>query len=154
MTMSCDDAGTTPVRRLEVFTGAGRRRDWSDEAKAAIVEESYAGSACVSAVARRYALMPSQLFTWRREARQAAEAAALVPPTASAREPFFVPAVIEPHRSPVAPRPVRGRRKRRARRAQEAAAVELEIDGVAVKIARGADAGVIAAVIDALKTTR
>lgn len=33
-------------------------------------------------------------------------------------------------------------------------AVELEIDGVAVKIARGADAGVIAAVIDALKTPR
>jgi transposase len=29
--------------------------------------------------------------------------------------------------------------------------VELEIDGVAVKIARGADAGVITAVIDALK---
>jgi len=29
--------------------------------------------------------------------------------------------------------------------------VELEIDGVAVKIARGAEAGVIAAVIDALK---
>ena len=34
------------------------------------------------------------------------------------------------------------------------AAVELEIDGVAVKIGRGADAGVIAAVIEALKATR
>lgn len=31
---------------------------------------------------------------------------------------------------------------------------ELVIDGVAVKIARGADAGVIAAVIDASKTVR
>lgn len=152
--MSCDDAGTTPVRRLEVFTGAGHRREWSDEAKAAIIEESYAGVASVSAVARRYALMPSQLFTWRRDARRAAEAAAIVPRTAPAREPFFVPAVIEPHGLAVAPAPVRGRRKRRPRRAQEAAAVELEIDGVAVKIARGADAGVIAAVIDALKTAR
>ena len=32
--------------------------------------------------------------------------------------------------------------------------VELEIDGVAVKIGRGADADVIAAVIDALKVSR
>lgn len=38
-----------------------------------------------------------------------------------------------------------------ARRAASTA-VELEIDGMAVKIARGADAGVIAAVLDALKT--
>ena len=28
---------TEPVRRLEVFTGAGRRRKWSDEDKARIV---------------------------------------------------------------------------------------------------------------------
>ena len=32
--------------------------------------------------------------------------------------------------------------------------VELEIDGVAVKIGRGAGAGVIAAVIDAFKVSR
>ena len=30
-----------PVRRLEVFTGAGRRRAWSAEQKARIVTESY-----------------------------------------------------------------------------------------------------------------
>ena len=27
----------TPVRRIEVFTGSGRRRSWSAEEKAAIV---------------------------------------------------------------------------------------------------------------------
>jgi transposase len=32
--------------------------------------------------------------------------------------------------------------------------VELEIDGVAVRIARGTDKGLIAAVIEALKATR
>jgi transposase len=32
--------------------------------------------------------------------------------------------------------------------------VELEINGVAVKISRGADAGVIGAVIEALRATR
>ena len=31
-----------PVRRIEVFTGAGRRRRWPAEEKAAIVAESYA----------------------------------------------------------------------------------------------------------------
>lgn len=30
-----------PVRRFEVFTGSGRRREWSDERKAEIVAESY-----------------------------------------------------------------------------------------------------------------
>lgn len=29
-----------PVRRLEILTGAGRRRDWSAEEKARIVAES------------------------------------------------------------------------------------------------------------------
>lgn len=148
--MSCDDAGTKPVRRLEVFTGAGCRRDWSDEVKAAIVAESYAGIESISAVARRHALMPSQLFTWRRQARRAA-AAAVVPSSASM--PLFVPAVIEPRMTPSTPGVEPVSRKRRVRGGREAA-VELEIDGVAVKIARGADAGVIAAVIDALKASR
>jgi transposase len=153
MTMSCDDAGTKPVRRLEVFTGAGHRREWSDDARAAIIAESYSGAESVSAVARRHALAPSQLFTWRRELRRAAQAAG-IGAVASEPEPFFVPAVIDTQSTPVTPGRTPVARKRRIRRAREAAAVELEIDGVAVKIARGADAGVIAAVIDALKTAR
>lgn len=137
--MSCDDAGTKPVR-FEIFTGAGRRREWSDETKARIMAESYAGCESVSAVARRHGLCPSQLFTWRREARKAMEAV-----------PVFVPAIIEP--VPVANAPARPVRPR-ARRARADGMVELEIDGVAVKIGRGADADVIAAVIDALKVAR
>lgn len=38
--MSCADAGSSPVRRFEVFTGAGGRRSWTREEKAAIVAES------------------------------------------------------------------------------------------------------------------
>lgn len=30
-----------PVRRLEIFTGSGRRREWRPEEKARIVAESY-----------------------------------------------------------------------------------------------------------------
>lgn len=42
-----------PARRLEIFTGAGRRRAWSADQKAAIVAGSLGGAASVSAVARR-----------------------------------------------------------------------------------------------------
>ena len=147
--MSYAEAGSSGVRRFEVFTGAGGRRKWTREEKAAIIAESYAGVESVCAVANRHGLRHTQLFTWRREMRRAAEAAGVTLPMAIAPEPLFVPAVIEPE--PVAvPKPAP--KKRRSRRVRpEAAAVELTIDGVAVKIARGADAVVIAAVIDALK---
>jgi transposase-like protein len=59
-----------PVRRLEVFTGSGRRRAWGAEQKARIVAETYGSGETVSAVARRHGLTPRQLFGWRRLARQ------------------------------------------------------------------------------------
>jgi transposase len=61
-----------PVRRLEVFTGSGRRRAWTAEQKAQIVAETYAGGESVSALARRHGLTPQQLFAWRRAAREQA----------------------------------------------------------------------------------
>ena len=45
-------------------------------------------------------------------------------------------------------------RRSQKRGRSQVSAVELEIDGLPVKISRGADAGVIAAVIEALKATR
>lgn len=42
---------TEPVRRLEILTGAGRRREWSAEEKARIVAESYHPGETVCAVA-------------------------------------------------------------------------------------------------------
>ncbi len=100
MTMSCDDTGTRTVRRFEVFTGAGHRREWSDETRTAIIAESYSGVESVSAVARRHALAPSQLFTWRREFRRATQAADMGAAAAAEPEPFFVPAVLDPRSSP------------------------------------------------------
>jgi transposase len=71
-------------RRIEVITGVGRHRRWTDEEKAWIVAESLDPATTVSAVARRYGLHASQLFVWRQ--RLAAPAA---------REaPAFVPVVI------------------------------------------------------------
>jgi len=58
------------VRRLEVFTGSGRRRAWTPEQKARILAESYESGDEVSAVARRHGMTPQQLFGWRRDARR------------------------------------------------------------------------------------
>jgi len=63
--MSKADGGT--ARRIELFTGAGHRRIWTADEKAAIIAESYSGAVSVCATARRHGLTPTQLFTWRRE---------------------------------------------------------------------------------------
>jgi transposase len=61
-----------PVRRLEIFTGSGRRRVWTSEQKAEILAESYESGDKVSTVARRHGLTPQQLFGWRRNAQRRA----------------------------------------------------------------------------------
>src|SRR5215203_5715937 len=58
------------ARRIEVFTGAGRRRNWPADERASIVAESYAPGRTVCGVARRHGLTPAQLFAWRRLARR------------------------------------------------------------------------------------
>jgi transposase len=150
MIISGDDPVSRGAQRFEVFTGAGKRREWPPEVKASIVAECYSGREGVIAVARRHGLAPSQVYAWRRDLRRRLEAEGIVLPSAAPEAPAFVPAVIEPS---VTPDSVPVRRARRRRRAK-GAAVELEIDGVAVKISHGADAGMIAAVIEALKAQR
>lgn len=130
-----------PVRRIEVFTGAGRRRSWSAAEKAAIVAESYGAGDTVCAVARRHGLTPQQLFAWRRLARQSA----MVSPA------MFVPAVVEttepdPAATFVAPRRTRRRRSR-------SDGIELEIAGVEVRVGADAKPRTIEAVIRALKAS-
>lgn len=129
-----------PVRRFEVFTGAGRRRDWSAEDKARIVAESFEPGETVSAVARRHALSPQQLFTWRREIRKAAEAM-----------PAFVPAVATPEPTFAPKRPAPRLRSKRRTRQRRAAAIEIDVAGVRVTIENGASPATIAAVLGALK---
>ncbi len=154
MMMPYDDASAIPggEARIEVFTAKARRRPWSDEDKARIVAESYADDAgTVSAVARRNGICPSQLFTWRRELRT---------PVPSADAPLFVPAVVE-EPVPLASLPERrsrpqhpARRRHRSPRSQGAAPIEVSMDGISVRIGRGADAALITAVLDALKGNR
>lgn len=133
-----------PVRRMELFTGQGRRRTWAAEDKAAIVAESYLDGESVCGVARRHGLTPQQLFTWRRDARKAAEVL-----------PAFVPAVIAPEPVAADPGPAKPPRRRARRRTsrRRAGAIALDVAGVRVTIENGASPDTIAAVISALRAS-
>ena len=138
-----DNAITKPVHRLEVFTGAGRRRTWSAEDKARIVAEIVASGGSVSAVARRHGLSPQQLFGWRRELQESQAG------LSHAEELQFVPAVLDEAPSS---RPVRRQRGMPLRQVEPGAGmIEVEIDGVTVRVGHGADAKTVTAVLRALK---
>jgi transposase len=135
----------TPVRRLEVITGTGRRRQFTEDFKARVVEETLAAGAVASEVARRHGLSPQQVFTWRRQARQ------VVPQPTESEAPTFVPAVVE---TALPSRPERKRQRQRTHRVDRTSgSIEVEIGGVTVRIGYGADTKTIAAVLRALKAS-
>jgi transposase len=97
----------------------------------------------VCGVARRHGLTPAQLFAWRRLARRAR----LPVPEPPVR---FVPAVVEavpglPPPPAAQPRP--------ARRRGPVTGIEVEMDGLVVRIGSGASPQAIGAVIRALRAT-
>ena len=143
------------ARRIEIFTGAGRRRAWPESVKAAIVAESKIAGASVCAVARRHGLTPQQLFAWRRQARRYTTAEAA--PTAL----DFVPVVGETREvSTALPKKKRKRRKlgpvamSAPRSAEGAVSVEIEIGGAVIRVRQGADERTVAAVLEAMKIAR
>jgi transposase len=131
---------TEPVRRLEVFTGAGRRRTWRDQDKARIVAEIATSGDSVCAVARRHGLSPQQLFGWRRQLRESEAGGS------DADGLQFVPAVVD-----VGSSAVPQRRVPRGKVDASAGAIEVEIDGVTIRVGRGADAKTLMTVLLALK---
>jgi transposase len=133
------------LHRLEVITGTGRRRRFSDDDKARIIEETLVPGAVVSEIARRHGLSPQQLFGWRRQARQPASA------STETSGPLFVPALVE---ATLPERAVRRRgRNRPLDEDRVAGIIEVEIGSVTVRVGRGADASTVMAVIRALKAS-
>jgi transposase len=133
------------LHRLEVITGTGRRRRFSDDDKARIIEETLVPGAVVSEIARRHGLSPQQLFGWRRQARQPASA------STETSGPLFVPALVE---ATLPERAVRRRgRNRPLDEDRVAGIIEVEIGSVTVRVGRGADARTVTAVIRALKAS-
>jgi transposase len=113
------------VRRVEVITGTGATAAVLSGPKARIVEETLARGAVVSEVVRRHGLMPQQLFTWRRLARQPLMSEPTPEP------PMFVPAVIGTSSPPSEPRRSRRRARNVAQAVDSPGMIEMEIDGVA-----------------------
>jgi len=130
------------VRRLEIFTGAGRRRAWTAEQKAAIVAESVEDGAVVSHVARRHGLTPQQLFAWRRQALRRTEV--------DVATPAFASVVVEAPRTAQSPDAGGASATGDAR----PHSIELEIDGSRVWVWSGAEVAMVGAIIGALKATR
>ena len=117
-------------RRLEVITGVGRRRHWSDEDKARIVAESLDPATTSSAVARRYGLHASQLFTWRQQLQRSASSVETV------RGPAFVP-VLMAEDSP-APAEAAGR-------------MEIALGPAVVRVGADVDAAALRRVLEAVR---
>ena len=131
---------------LEVFTGSGRRRKWSDKDKARIVAEIVASGDLVCSVARRHGLSPQQLFGWRRQLRGAAGG------HSESEEVQFVPAVVDT----VVPAPALGRERKagRCKAKADSGIIEIEVDGITIRAGRGADTTMIASIVQALRAGR
>jgi transposase len=129
------------VSRLEVVSTGARRR-WTLEEKQRIVTESYSGPRLVSVTARRNGLSTSQLFTWRRLAREGK--------LSGDGAPALVPVEITPAAAPIssgAPRPASSPPAQRAR----AGIIEIELGGgCRVRVDRDVDAEALQRVLELL----
>jgi transposase len=123
-----DDAKGGGYRRVEVLTGPGRRRKWSDDEKARIVTETLEPGAVVAEVARRWQICPQQIFTWRREMRGGSSAPlGFVPIVAEAPAVASPPTVIP--------------------------SIEVKLAGAVLRVAPGTDMDLLTAVLRAIRAS-
>jgi transposase len=90
--LQSDDPKPIVPRRIELYTGFGRRR-WPDELKARIVMESLVTDAVVTQVAQKHGCRAQQIHGWRRLARTGH--LALPGPIGFAEAPAFVPVITD-----------------------------------------------------------
>ena len=136
-----NDASTRPAQRVEVFTGTGRRRAWLDEDKVRIVAEIASSGDSVCAVARRHGFVAAAIRSAGGADYGDAEAA-----SAESGGLEFVPAVVEAGSASA----VASRSKLRLK-AEIAGTIEVEIEGVKIRIRRGVDAATLTMGLRALK---
>ena len=139
MDQTRDDAGS--YRRVEVITGALRRRHWSVAEKARIVAESAQAGANVSEIARRNGVSRGLVSIWRRQARQAArEGGAFV------QLQVTEGGGVEPEANRAATRP--------SVSSGGEARIEILIGGAKVRVPDGVDSRTLERVVAALRTVR
>ena len=122
------------TRRLEVLEGPTGRRSWPDDVKGRIVAESFEPGSRVVDVARRHGMAAQHLSTWRRLAR----AGKIVVPV---DEAMFARLEIAPQ-DEVVPEPSAG------------GCVEIDTDGITIRLSGDCTAGRIADVVSALSAGR
>ena len=125
------------LRRVEVITGVGRRRNWSADFKAKVVAESAEAGTVISAVARRHGLTPQQLFSWRNQMRS-------LPSTSTEAVSFasvaVAPGVPDPATYPEGDGDDRG-------------LIEIIVKGTVIRVRVAITAEALAAVLRAVKAT-
>ena len=128
--LPCSLASDSPsVERLEVIAGPTGRRRWPDEVKARVVAETLEPGARVNDVARRHGVQPQQVTAWRRLARQGK----LVIPADGEVE--FATLMVEVPEAAI----------------ERATAVEIEVDGVVIRLPPDAAVERIGAIVRALR---
>jgi transposase len=136
-----DHTPISKVSRLEVVS-TGARRHWRLEEKQRIVAESYGGPRLVSITARRHGLSASQLFTWRRLAREGRlnedAVPALVPVEIASTPTPASNCVPQPPSSPPAQR-------------RRAGIIEIELGGCRVRVDREVDTEALQRVLEVLR---
>tara|TARA_R110000772_G_scaffold62590_10_gene140648 strand:+ start:1278 stop:1685 length:408 start_codon:yes stop_codon:yes gene_type:complete len=111
----CEVSDAVRPEPMDVVPESVTRRRWTAAAKERIVAESLVPDANVAEVARRYGILPQQLYAWRREMCE--------------REKMtFVPAVIDDQADP--PRPA----------ARGEAEIIVEVGDVRLRVPDGASA--------------
>lgn len=135
---SVSDNAKGGYRRVEILTGPGRRRKWSDDDKARIVAEAAQPGVVVSEIARRWQVTPQQVFDWRRQARKALAATMVL------AEPAFVPIVSMAQvtaSDPAAPS------------CRSGARIEVRLSGAELRLAPGTDAALLTLVLRAIRAS-
>jgi transposase len=121
------------VSRLEVITTGARRR-WTLEEKLRIVAESFSGHRAASSTARRYGLSSSQLFAWRKLAREGR--------LLEMDEPGFAPAIVVPEATATPERPTCS---------AGAGRMEIVVGGVRILVDASVDGAALARVLDVIE---
>ena len=123
--------------------GIERRRRWSRDEKARIVEETLIPGAVVNEVARRHGVAQSLLFTWRRLART----------TEPARKDgsILLPVEIGAMTAPAAPETARLSRAATSERRTKSGVIEIElVSGNRVRVDNNVDAAALRRVLSVL----
>ena len=133
-----------PMARVEILDGVERRRRWPDAEKRRILEATLAPGVSMAEVARANGVAKSLVFAWRRQARQARDAA-------SKPAAMFLPVEIAEAAGHAARTP-RGDATQRARRPGGTnGLIEIELrDGRRVRVDARVDADALGRVLDAL----